>query len=67
MNMTVIDYLTKTRMEKAKELLALTKDSVKIIAFRTGFSDPNYFSLTFRKYEGMSPLQYRARALNAMK
>lgn len=63
MDMTVIDYLTKIRMEKAKELLALTKESVKIIAFRTGFSDPNYFSLTFRKYSGLSPLQFRAKAL----
>ena len=42
MNMTVIDYLTKIRMEKAKELLAITRDSVKVIAFRTGYSDPNY-------------------------
>ena len=65
MNMTVIDYLTKVRMEKAKELLAITKDSVKVIAFRTGYSDPNYFSLTFRKYEGITPLQYRAKALSA--
>lgn len=64
MNMTVIDYLTKIRMEKAKELLAITRDSVKVIAFRTGYSDPNYFSLTFRKYEGLTPLQYRAKALS---
>ncbi len=63
MNMTVIEYLTKTRMDKAKELLEFTKDSVKVIAFRTGFSDPNYFSLTFRKAEGLTPLQYRAKTI----
>ena len=60
---TVIDYLTEVRMNKAKELLAITKESVKNIAFRTGFSDPAYFTWTFRKAEGITPLQYRASAL----
>ncbi len=60
---TVIDYLTEVRIRKAKELLAITKESVKNIAFRTGFSDPAYFAWTFKKKEGITPLQYRASAL----
>lgn len=63
MDTTVMDYLIQYRMEKAKELLALTKESVKNIAFRVGYSDPNYFTWTFRKQEGVSPLQYRADVL----
>ena len=60
---TVIDSLTQIRISKAKELLAITKESVKNIAFRTGFSDPAYFTWAFRKAEGVTPLQYRASAL----
>lgn len=63
MDTTVVDYLIHYRMEKAKELLAHTKESVKNIAMLTGYSDPNYFNWTFRKQTGLSPLQYRADAL----
>ena len=59
----MIDSLTQIRISKAKELLAITKESVKNIAFRTGFSDPAYFTWAFRKAEGVTPLQYRASAL----
>ena len=48
-------------MEKAKELLELTTEPVKLVAFRVGYSDPNYFMWTFKKQEGLSPLQYRAK------
>ena len=63
MDTTVVDYLIHFRMEKAKELLAFTKESVKNVAFRVGYSDPNYFNWTFRKQVGVSPLQYRADAI----
>lgn len=62
MDTTVDDYLINFRMEKAKELLTFTKESVKVIAFRAGYSDPNYFNWTFRKKTGKSPLQFRAEA-----
>ena len=62
MDTTVVDYLITFRMEKAKELLTFTKESVKVIAFRVGYSDPNYFNWTFRKKTGKSPLQFRAEA-----
>lgn len=67
METTVVDYLIRYRMEKAKELLAFTKESVKNIALLVGYSDPNYFNWTFRKMTGVSPLQYRADALKTKK
>lgn len=62
MDTTIVDYLINFRMDKAKELLTFTNESVKIIAFRVGYSDPNYFNWTFRKKTGKSPLQFRAES-----
>lgn len=54
-----IDYLTKVRMEKAKELLKLDSLSVKEISFEIGYNDPNYFSRLFKKVVGVSPTEYK--------
>ena len=56
-----ITYLTAMRLERAKELL--TKSSMKLadIAMEIGYNEPNYFSHVFRKYEGMTPKEYRNR------
>jgi len=52
-------YLTKIRIDKAKELLAgpLTIDQ---IASSVGFNDALYFSRQFKKSTGMSPSEYRS-------
>ena len=54
-----IDYLTGLRMDKAKELLATTQYSMKEICAKVGYSDPNYFSKTFKKNVGVTPTEYR--------
>ena len=54
-----IDYLTGLRMDKAKELLATTQLSMKEICAKVGYSDPNYFSKTFKKNVGVTPTEYR--------
>ena len=54
-----IEYLTAVRMEAAKEKLLKTDLSVKEICLSVGYSDPNYFSRSFKKYEGMTPGEYR--------
>lgn len=56
---TVIDYLTHVRIQKAKKLLRSSNYSVKKISVMVGYSEPNYFTLCFKKMEKMSPLQYR--------
>lgn len=52
-------YLIQKRIEAAKELLCITELSVKEIAAKLAFSDSNYFSRTFKKYTGVSPVAYR--------
>ena len=47
------------RIDRAKELLDFTDESIADIAEASGFSDQNYFARTFKKVTGMTPTQYR--------
>ena len=52
-------YLTTVRMEQAKLLLANPENKLVTIANEIGYDDPYYFSHCFKKYFGVSPLEYR--------
>jgi len=54
-----IEYLTGIRMEKAKELISTTDYSMKEICAMCGYSDPNYFSRSFKKNVGVTPTEYK--------
>jgi two-component system, response regulator YesN len=56
---TYVNYLLHIRMEAAKELLLNTDLRTFEIAEKVGYTDPNYFSFSFRKYCGVSPKDYR--------
>src|SRR5688572_26028436 len=56
------EYLTRTRIEHAKELLAQSKLTVTEICFEVGFESLGSFSTLFHKLVGWSPSIYRARA-----
>jgi AraC-like DNA-binding protein/mannose-6-phosphate isomerase-like protein (cupin superfamily) len=58
---TPIDYLIRLRIQRAMEMLRQSDSSVTEIAFEVGFKDSNYFSRQFRRIEGCSPSEYRAR------
>lgn len=53
------EYLTNTRIARAKELLLSTGWTVKEIAMQCGFRDDLFFYRIFRRHAGMSPMQYR--------
>jgi two-component system response regulator YesN len=57
--MTFVEYLTRVRIEKAKELLLSAELKTYEVAWEVGFRDAHYFSLTFRKQTGVSPTEYR--------
>lgn len=54
-----VDYLNGLRIEKAKELLMDPKYKTYEIAELVGIPDAHYFSRLFKKYEGLSPTEYR--------
>jgi two-component system response regulator YesN len=59
LNSTVMDYLTKVRMEEAKRLLRNPRLSIVDIAEKTGYSDPGYFTKVFKKSEGITPSDFK--------
>ncbi|MBO4346976.1 MAG: response regulator [Lachnospiraceae bacterium] len=54
-----VEYLSRVRIENAKKMLSDSEASIKEISYSVGFSDPNYFSRAFKKYEGVSPTEYK--------
>ena len=57
---TLGDYITQYRLEKAEKMLLDSKKSIKSIAFENGFADQNYFTKVFMKKHSMTPSEYRA-------
>ncbi|MCJ8010990.1 response regulator [Paenibacillus sp. KQZ6P-2] len=56
---TFVEYVTRIRMEKAKELLCTTRMKSYEIAEKVGYSDPQYFSVLFKRNNGKTPKEYR--------
>jgi YesN/AraC family two-component response regulator len=57
--LSLIHYLTRYRIQAAKQLLISGNMTITEIAMQVGFSDSNYFSRAFRREVGTSPLVYR--------
>lgn len=61
---TLASYAAERRMDRAKQLLAMSRPPVKEIAWRCGFDTPAAFSAAFRKAVGVTPKQYRQTLLH---
>lgn len=59
MKLSPAQFLTKKRIEVAKELLWQTSLSITAIACDVGFKSSSHFSTIFRKSVGCSPSDYR--------
>ncbi|MFB9275744.1 response regulator [Cohnella cellulosilytica] len=57
---TITEYVTKIRMEAAKELLRAQDLKVLEVAEMIGYDNAAYFSTVFKKYTGMHPQKYRS-------
>jgi signal transduction histidine kinase/AraC-like DNA-binding protein/CheY-like chemotaxis protein len=53
------DYLNRYRIQKAKEFLLTTDESITTIAASVGYEDTSYFSRVFHEIAGCSPRAYR--------
>lgn len=56
---TLFEYLTKVRIERAKELLQDPRNKFYEISGAVGYSDPSHFSKLFKKVTGLTPSAYR--------
>ncbi|KOY14877.1 response regulator transcription factor [Paenibacillus xylanivorans] len=59
MGKTFNDYSRYIRMEKSKEYLLNTNNTIFWIAERVGYTDEKYFSRIFRELTGLLPSEYR--------
>lgn len=59
LDITIMDYINKRRIFNSLELLKNTDDLVIKIALNSGYSSLEYYSETFTKILGVSPLTYR--------
>ena len=56
---TVGEYVNERRLSRSRELLRDTAQSVESIAQAVGFASTAYYSRTFKKKYGVSPLRFR--------
>ncbi|WP_373057965.1 substrate-binding domain-containing protein [Zunongwangia sp. H14] len=59
LGISISDYITQFRLERAKSMLVKSNLSVSEIAYKNGFSSPNYFSTAFKGKYGSSPVYFR--------
>ena len=58
------EYITRKRIELAKQLLTDSRLRTYEIAEQIGYHDTNYFSLAFKKNTGLSPKEFRDKLNN---
>lgn len=58
---TAGEYVQRLRINKARDLLQLTRDPVDAIAWKVHYSDPSSFRKIFTRIIGLTPAEYRQR------
>lgn len=58
---TIMDYVTHCRIERAKELLISSPDTIQEISEFLGFGTQSYFGAQFKKLTGMPAGEYRSK------
>jgi len=55
-----VEYVARTRFERARELLGDVDLRISEIAFAVGFQSLSQFNRVFKKFSGKSPTEYRS-------
>lgn len=64
---TIEKYVILQRIERAKELLAYNELTLNEISYKLGYSSVQHLSQQFKKVTGITPSQYKAKALEGRK
>lgn len=62
-NNTIVEYLQRVRVEKAKRLLEASNKNVSEIMYEVGYSDQKAFRQVFKKITSISPQAYKNKYL----
>lgn len=60
---TIMAYFIELKINQAKQLLRENELSVREISERLAFSTPDYFTKTFKRITGLTPLAYKKRSI----
>lgn len=58
---TPIEYVQRIKVESAKKALEMSRKTINEIMYEVGYSDVKAFREVFRKFTGMSPVEYKGR------
>lgn len=58
---TPLDYLQRVKVEVAKESFESNRKTINEVMYEVGYSDIKAFREVFRKYTGLSPLEYKGK------
>lgn len=62
-----VDYLIFYRVKRSQELLSQTDCPIGEVAYQCGFNGQSYYTEQFKKYNGITPREYRRSALRGQK
>ena len=60
---TINEFVLDKRIDLSKQILAFTNISIEELSEKCGFSSQSYFTRAFKKKSGLSPLQFRKKAV----
>ncbi len=58
---TPLEYIQRVKIEAAKKILESTTSTINEVMYDVGYNDTKSFRNTFKKYTGLSPLEYRKK------
>ncbi|MEM8892513.1 MAG: response regulator, partial [Bacteroidota bacterium] len=65
-NLTPNNFVKKVRLKRAAQILEDSRKTVSEVSYMVGFQDPKYFSKCFKSSYGLSPNEYRKKAMEAL-
>jgi two-component system response regulator YesN len=57
--MNFTDYVHSLKMDMAAQMIKNDAAKIEVISMKLGYSDRTYFSKVFKKYNGVTPSEYR--------
>jgi transcriptional regulator GlxA family with amidase domain len=56
---TVIEYIQRVKIEAAKKSFETSRDNINEVMYSVGYADTKAFRMVFKKFTGLSPIDYR--------